>query len=62
MTTQREINAGMAAVRRYVDASGYGHWISDQVCIDIAAAVLRAAEQARAVMAEAPVTPPRDKS
>ena len=53
MTTQCEINAGFAAVRRYVDASGYGHWISDQVCIDIATAVLRAAEHARELAAAA---------
>ena len=53
MTTQREINAGFSAVRRYVDASGYGHWISDQVCIDLASAVLRAAEHARELMTAA---------
>ena len=37
-------------MRRYVDASGYGHWISDQVCIDIATAVLQAAAIARQVL------------
>jgi hypothetical protein len=45
--TQREINAGFAAVRRYADSTSYGSWISDQVCQDIAIAVLSASEQAR---------------
>jgi hypothetical protein len=53
MTTQREINAGYAAVRRYVDATSYGRWISDQICIDIATAVLQAAEHARELAAAA---------
>jgi hypothetical protein len=47
MISQREIDAGVAAVRRYVDATAYGRWISDQICTDIAIAVLREALDAR---------------
>ena len=52
MPSQREINAGFAAVRKIADYSGYGNWIGDQMCIDIAVAVLRAAESARQIVDE----------
>jgi hypothetical protein len=45
--TQREINAGFAAVRQFVDAHVplmFRNKITDQHCIDLAIAVLRARE------------------
>ena len=34
--------AATAAVRKYVDASGYGGYISDEKCRELAAAVIAA--------------------
>ena len=45
--TQRELDAAAAAVRRYVDSTGYGNFIDNQICIDVAAAALKAAEAER---------------
>ncbi len=45
--TQRELDAATAAVRRYVDATGYGNFISRQIYVDVAAAALKAAEAER---------------
>ena len=42
MQDPKQIELATKAVRDYADASGYGAWISDKICRDIAAAVLRA--------------------
>ena len=47
MPTEAEIDAGTAAVRNAINASGYGSWVSDAQCQELASAVLEAAEMAR---------------
>jgi hypothetical protein len=50
--TQREINAGFAAVRAFIDAhvpSLLRSRITDQHCIDLAIAVLRAREHVHGI-------------
>lgn len=50
--THAELEAGTAAVRVAIDASGYGRWVSQDQCRDLAAAVLQAAENVRAANAK----------
>lgn len=45
--TDAELEAGKQAVREKIDAAGYGSWVSDEQCEDVARSVLEAAEQAR---------------
>lgn len=42
--TEDAIAAGTAAVRAKIDATGYGGWVSDQQCREVAVAVLEATE------------------
>lgn len=42
MFTDEEIAAATAAVRKKIDESGYGSWVSDAQCEDVAKAVLDA--------------------
>jgi hypothetical protein len=44
---QAELEAGFQAVRRMIDSSGYGRWVSDAHCRQVAFSVLEAAEQVR---------------
>lgn len=43
IVSRGELDRGKAAVRAYVDAKGYGSYISDEICEEIAFAVLDAA-------------------
>jgi hypothetical protein len=45
--SEREIQAGVAAARAYVDSTGYGSFISNDVLRAVVVYVLRAAERAR---------------
>lgn len=40
--TERQIKAGTAAVRKLIDDAGYGSWVSDDICREVAIAVLKA--------------------
>lgn len=44
----KELHVGGAALRKYVDATGYGNYISDAITTGGAAAVIQAVEQWRA--------------
>lgn len=44
MATETQIEAGAAAVRQKIDATGYGRWVSDDQCREVAVAVLEAVE------------------
>lgn len=46
MFTPEQYAAAQAAVRKIIDASGYGMWVSDGQCQEVAEAVLAAAEAA----------------
>jgi hypothetical protein len=39
---EEQLGAGTAAVRKYVDGAGYGGYVNDEKCREIAAAVLTA--------------------
>lgn len=43
-----ELNAALAVARKEVDATGYGHWVSNDLLIKVVRASLAAAEDARA--------------
>lgn len=45
--TDEEVAAGAAAVRSKINASGYGAWVSDAQCEEVARAVLEAVEELR---------------
>lgn len=47
MFTDEEIAAGTAAVRTKIDESGYGSYVSDEKCEEVAKAVLDAVEELR---------------
>jgi hypothetical protein len=47
MPTDDEIAAGTKAVRTMIDHSGYGSFVSDGQCQEVAEAVLAAAERVR---------------
>lgn len=48
MATQSEINAAAIAVRKQVDATGYGHWVANDLVFSMVKTALAAAEAARA--------------
>lgn len=43
--TQEEIKAAYKAARSKVDATGYGHWVSDALIMDIVRGALAAADK-----------------
>ena len=45
--TIKETNAAFDAVRKQVDATGYGHWVSDEMILSMVRAALAAAERER---------------
>ena len=47
--TINEANAAFDAVRKEIDATGYGHWVSDEMLLSMVRAALTAAEKARHV-------------
>lgn len=44
---QSELDAAMSAARRAVDATGYGHWVGEEMLRSIVAEVIRAIEEER---------------
>lgn len=52
--TDAEVKAGYHAVRKYIDASGYGYYVSDDACMEVTRAVLSAAEAVRPIPMPAP--------
>lgn len=47
MPTEEEIEAGIEALRKMLDDSGYGSWVTDAQCKQGVIAVLEAAEAVR---------------
>lgn len=45
--TQAELDAGTKAARDFINETGYGMWVRDQQCEDLARAIIGAAEHAR---------------
>jgi len=43
--TQENLECGKKAVRDYIDNTGYGAYISDKICIEIAEVVLESITQ-----------------
>ncbi len=54
--TQHELDVGEAEVRKAINASGYGRWVSDAQCEQVAYAVIQAVDDYRKTKAAA-VTP-----
>lgn len=50
--TDDEIDVATKAVRKYADQSGYGTFISDQQCANLAATVVNAVEDRRDYLAK----------
>lgn len=47
-----ELNAALAVARKEVDATGYGHWVSNDLLIKVVRASLAAADAERAKAAK----------
>ena len=47
MVTQSEIDAAFHAARRRVDSTGYGHWVSDSLLLQVVRESLEAAAKVR---------------
>ena len=46
MTLAEQV-AATAAVRKVIDATGYGSYVSDEMCHELASAALQAADEVR---------------
>ncbi len=45
--TQHELDIGEAEVRKLINAAGYGRWVSDAQCEQVAFAVIQAVDDFR---------------
>ena len=47
MVSREEVNAAFHAARRKVDATGYGHWVDDDLLMSVVKDSLEAAAKVR---------------